>query len=347
MEDEFFFFKKSIKRSISMKKGMIAAFIVVAGCLLATSNALAAWTQAKGHSYNQLTLSTYQTVEKFTTLSYSPAGVLVDLNTTVHRIETEEFRQTQLSYYGEYGLTDKITVLITVLTSFAWSWVRSNDNIRYAGDAGPSGVSDVVLGVRHKLFDNIAGTGILSSLQLDVKIPEAYDYSNPATYQSLGDGQYDATIKLKFGRGFSWGYSVLDLDYVYRFENDQLKPATFTPSDQFKFTLSGGYSATSWLSIRGQFSWLDSLGNADVSPELLALFYPTGGLASSGDIVVIKDALGLEQDLMSAGVDLAFSVKPGMQIVLSFNRDLAGFGDLESKNAALGTTYKIALAYSH
>ena len=327
-----------------MKKGVIVSLLLIAGCFFITNDALAAWTQAKGHSYNQLTLSHYHTVKKFTTLGHDSAGNRL-LNVPVYTTETEEFTNTTTSYYLEYGITDKITGIV----SGGWSWIRSNDNVRYAGDAGPSGVGDINLGLRHKIVDNIANTGVLSSVELTVKIPEAYDYKDPAVHQNLGDGQYDTTAKLKFGRGFSWGYSVLDISYVYRFENEQLdNGASFKPSDQVKVALSGGYNATSWLSIRGQFQWLDTVGNAEVSDELQQLFIDAGGFRSDGDVIIIKDSLGLEQDLFSLGIDLAFTLKPGMQLVLSYNKDLNGFFDIkDSKNAALGETFSMALAYSH
>ena len=327
-----------------MKKGLIVSLLLISGCFFISNDALAAWTQAKGHSYNQLSLSHYHTTKKFTTLGHDADGNTL-LDVPVYRTQTEEFNNTTVSYYLEYGITDKITGIV----SGGWSWVRSNDNLRYAGDAGPSGVGDINLGLRHKIVDNIANTGILSSIEFIVKIPEAYDYKDPALYQNLGDGQYDTTAKLKFGRGFNWGYSVLDISYVYRFKNDQLdNGASFKPSDQVKVALSGGYNATSWLSIRGQFQWLDSVGNADVSDALQQLFVDAGQPLSNGKVVTIKDSLALEQDLFSLGMDLAFTLKPGLQLVLSYNTDISSFFDIkDSKNAALGETYSFAVAYSH
>ena len=328
-----------------MKKGLIVSLLLIAVCFFITDAAMAAWTQAKGHSYNQFTLSHYSTTQKYTTLQHNPDGSINGLNTEVHRIDTEEFENTTASYYLEYGITDKITGIV----SGGWSWIRSHDNMKFAAQPGPSGVGDINLGLRHKIIDNIANTGVLSSVEVTVKVPEAYDYKNPATHQNLGDGQYDLTAKLKFGKGFSWRYSVLDIAYVYRFENEQLNDnANFKPSDQVKVALSGGYNATSWLSIRGQLAWLESVGNAEVSNELQQLFIDAGGKRSYGDVVIIKDSMGLEQDLFSVGMDLAFTLKPGLQLVLSYNRDISDFFNLkESKNAALGQTYSLALAYSH
>jgi hypothetical protein len=52
-----------------MKKRLSHVFLLAAVlCIFLSNNALAAWTQAKGHSYNQLGLSNYRTTEKYTTL---------------------------------------------------------------------------------------------------------------------------------------------------------------------------------------------------------------------------------------------------------------------------------------
>ncbi len=106
------------------------------------------------------------------------------------------------------------------------------------------------------------------SVQGEVKIPEAYEYDNPLFNLSQGDGQYDTTLLLQFGRGLGKGYAVFNIGYKYRFENDQFDPETFKPSDEFKMTLSGGYAITSWLSLTGSVDWKDSVGNAEVSDEM-------------------------------------------------------------------------------
>ena len=321
-----------------MRKRTLIFFLFLAGFLFISSNAFAAWTQAKGHSYNQLTLSHYKTVKKFTTLGYSGNGLGGTIDTVdgpTHIIPSEEFTSTKVSYYGEYGLTDKITVI----ASGGWDWQKTNDVQRYSDDNGPSGIGDIILGVRHKLSDNL-GAGILSSAQVDLKIPEAYDYGNPIRQQSLGDGQYDATAKVIFGRGFNWGYTVLSAGYKYRFENDENGDWTFKPSDQMLLSISGGYNACPWLSIRGNLDYNKPVGNAEVSRELISYNTTQSGLDWHQDVVLIKDTLGLEAEALSGGIALAFTVKPGMQVVVSTDRTLYG------KDASIGTTYGLALAIS-
>ena len=317
-----------------MRKKTLPFFLLLVGLVFISSNAFAAWTQAKGHSYNQLTFSHYKTIEKFSTFGYSSSGSINDLDVSPHRKQSEEFTSTKISYYGEYGLTDKITVI----ASGGWDWQKTNDVERYSDDRGPTGIGDIILGVRHKLSDNL-GAGILSSVQLDVKIPEGYDYGDPISQQSLGDGQYDATAKIIFGKGFNWGYTVLSTGYKYRFENTVNPAWEFKPSDQFLFSISGGYNACSWLSIRGTLDYQKPIGNASVSEGLISHSKPPGEDWHQ-DVVLIKDTLGLEAEFLNGGIALAFTVKPGMQVVVGTDRTLYG------KDASLGQTYSIALAMS-
>ncbi|MBI5666049.1 MAG: hypothetical protein HZC49_13325 [Nitrospirae bacterium] len=374
---------------------MILAFSLLAGCIFISSNAIAAWTQAKGHSYNQLTLSYYSTAEKFTTIEkFEEEKVLQPSGSelTVHeegdirrtdakpfRNKEESFTATKMSYYVEYGLLDELTFIL----SGGYEYVKSND-LRTQGnscqlhkltgdDVCTAGVGDIILGLRQKISNNVAGGPL--SVQLDVKVPEAYEYDNPVINQNLGDGQYDALLKLKYGHGFSWGYAVLDAGYKYRFENTQLDPLTFKPADTVIVSISGGYNATPWLSIRGKIDWDKSVGNAEVSDDLVKFASDTIVTKPAGERgknVVILDTLGLKKDSLTAGLALAFTVAKNMQLVASYDwalghscTDDGGFlntgalkntcfffknedmGPLRASNSSIGSTVSLALAYSH
>lgn len=327
-----------------MKKRVLTSSIFLAVSIFFCHGAFAAWTQPKGHSYNQVTLSYYKTTKKFSTIERDPdTKDITDVHAEISRNEEEEFSSTKVTYYGEYGITDKLTVIASVL----YDWQKSNDTMRYANEDGPSGIGDITLGLRHSLVDNIAGTGILMSVQGDLKIPEAYDYGDPATELSLGDGQYDATVALLFGRGLGKGYAWLNAGYKFRFENDENDPITFKPSDQIKVSFGGGYAVTSWLSIRGLIDWTKSVGDADVSDAMIRSFYPTGVKAAHARDEIILDSMGLEPDSLSAGIDLAFNITPSIQTVFSYNRGLSGFGDIRTRNFSLGETFSVAFVYMH
>ena len=326
-----------------MRRKVILPLVLLIGLVFISTESFAGWTQAKGHSYNQLTYSFYRTTQKFTTINHDSDGVITETDYSIQRDATEEFESQKISYYGEYGVTDTFTVFL----SGGWDWQRTNDTIKYSGEDGPSGIGDINIGLRQNLIKNIPGTGVIMSFQTEVKIPEAYDYGNPTTHQSLGDGQYDWTGGLVFGRGLGKGYAVLSVMYKYRFENDEHDPLTFKPSDQMKYSLSGGYSLTSWMSLRANIEWAESVGNAEVSDELVAANWATGGQKRHEDEVIIKDSLGLAQDTLSAGVSLAINLAPKWQTVVSYNEVLTGRGHFRTKDSSLGKTSSIALVYMH
>jgi len=333
-----------------MKSKMGVMFVLLAGCIFVSSTAFAGWTQAKGHAYNQLTLSYYKTTSKMTSIEKYPevegdakSNKVKSTHSRIYKNQEEEFTQTQLSYYGEYGLKDDLTAVL----SGGWAYVRSNDILNYTEDKDSTrGVGDIIFGLRQKLSDNVAGGPL--SVEVDFKIPEAYEYENPFEVQNLGDGQYDAVVKLLYGKGFSKGYAVFSAGYKYRFENDQLGEFYFKPSDQFLVSLSGGYNAAPWLSIRGKIDWNRTVGNAEISDHVKAEGIKWGIPDDNfAEAVIIQDSLGLEQSTLSAGISLAFTLTNKIQTVASYNTDLEGSGEFKSENASLGETFSIALVYMH
>ncbi|MEK7308683.1 MAG: hypothetical protein AAB089_06405, partial [Nitrospirota bacterium] len=230
-----------------MKKKMLGIVIVlIIGSLFLSSRVFAAWTQAKGHAYNQLTLSYYVNDHKWTTVElnndYSTKGINED---KIHRVRTSKFESLGVTYYGEYGIVDSLTIF----TSIPWKKVSSDDVRQNSNATGIYGWGDIDLGLRYNLLRNLFGTGVLVSLQGAVKIPEAYEYGDPLLELSMGNGQYDATMLLQLGRGLGKGYAWFNAGYKYRFENNELY--SYKPSDQIKVLFGGGYSLNSWLSVRG------------------------------------------------------------------------------------------------
>lgn len=341
-----------------MKIKRLSGFLLIifAVSLLTSGEAYSAWTQAKGHSYNQLTVSYYQSKEIYTTCCDHPGGS--SKNDVIRRTPSAEFASTDYSYYGEYGIIDTITVF----TSFAYKNPRSDDTLLYDKRDGPSGIGDINFGLRYNVSPNLFGSGALFSIQGTVKIPEAYEYGFPLGYLSNGDGQYDTTFELLFGRGIGKGYLLMNIGYKYRFENDNnidIYPAgldssadySFKPSDQIKFFLGGGYGLPFNLELRASLDYTVSIGNAEASSALLkaASAY---GVSSKEEYKLIKDTLSLEQEVLNLGVGLAYTFPKQMlagtwQTVFTFNHDVGGVDVFRTKNAGQGMTLSFALVYMH
>jgi hypothetical protein len=265
------------------RKVFLTLFIVFLAYFFLSNEALAAWTQAKGHAYNQLTFSYYKSKAKYDTVQ-SPSNV-------PKKIKQPEFDDYKLTYYGEYGITDNFTVF----TSIPYVWIVSDEALEFDGNDGPDGVGDINVGVRQKISNNLFGTGVLMSFQPTLKIPEAYQLNwnlkQPIYTQNVGDGQYDLTLALLFGKGFSKGYAVVNAGYKFRFEETKFD---FKPSDQIVVRIDAGYSILPKLSLRGNFEWIKSIGNATVSYDSVVSNIQTFGAEALTKEQIIKDALGLE-----------------------------------------------------
>jgi hypothetical protein len=325
------------------KKLFLALIIIITVSLFISGQVLAAWTQAKGHAYNQLTFSYYKSKAKFDTV---PPSTAVDPNQNhsgvPQKIKQPKFIDYKLTYYGEYGITNDLTVF----TSIPYVWIESEDVMKVEDKDGPSGVGDINFGLRHKLSNNLLGSGMLMSAQGQVKIPEAYqlnyDLENPINFQNVGDGQYDLTLALMFGKGFNKGYMVINAGYKFRYEETEFD---FKPSDQITLRIDGGYSIHPKLSLRGNFEWTKSIGNASVSNDTLNDYQKAFGLRDKE--TVIKDALGLEPDSVKAGVALAYSFTSKTQTVLSYDTVLRGWGTdyFRTRDSGVGRTFAIAMVY--
>jgi hypothetical protein len=326
------------------KRLFIVLFIILTGIFFISTSTYAAWTQAKGHAYNQLTFSYYKSKDKYSSIENNARVIKL--------VEQPKYVDYKLTYYGEYGITNDFTAF----TSVPYVYIQSEEVDDTIGEDGPEGIGDINLGARYKLVNNLFGTGMLMSIQTQVKIPEAYetqyDFENPLNFQNIGDGQYDWTVSLLFGKGFNKGYAVVNAGYKFRFENDDLGDSlSFTPSDQIVVRIDGGYSLHPKLSLRGNIEWAKSIGNASIGREWPDALVKTFGedITNSGktEQKIINDTLTLEPSNITVGVALAISITAKIQTVLSYNQVIDGWGTdvFRSSDTGQGETYAIAMVY--
>jgi hypothetical protein len=308
---------------------------------ISSKDALSAWTQPKGRFYNQLTYSYHVSDHKFTTIRTDKNGIFVGTSDDAVRVETAKFTAHSITYHGEYGITD----MLTVFARIPWIKTRYDEIIKFSGEEGPSGIGDIDFGLRYNLSKNLLGTGVLMSSQGAVKIHEAYEYKHPLIEVSLGDGQYDVTLALLFGKDWAKGYALLNAGYKYRFENNEFDPLSFKPSDEIRVLIGGGYFLTSKLLLRGSIDWTKSVGNASVSNELILENFKFGGTFREQDHVLIKDTLGLEQDILNLGIALSYNITQQFQTVLFYNIDVEGIGVFRTRDAGQVATYSLAMVY--
>jgi len=306
---------------------------------IASKQVNSAWVQQKGSLYNQITYSYHSSDQNFTTLGFDAMGEVISLDSDNNKVPAPDFTAHTITYHGEFGITDRVTAFIKI------PWIKTNYELVQTD--GPDGIGDIDIGIKYLITENLLGKGIISSVQGLLKIPKAYDYNNPVTSVSLGEGQYDMKFDILFGKDWSRSYAILHAGFKYRFENNEFDPVTFKPSDEIRILVGGGFDINSKLTIRGSFDWTKSVENAEVSDALIVSNFSTGGQAWHGDTVLIKDTLGIEQNILNLGIALECNLSNHIEATIAFNKDIKGFDFIGTKNAADVSTFSLALSYLH
>ncbi len=310
---------------------------------IASKQVNSAWVQPKGSLYNQITYSYHSSDHKFSTLGIDAMGEIITLDFDNTKVSAPEFSAHTITYQGEFVVTDQFSVF----TRIPWIKTSFEQVQTYSGDDGPDGMGDIDLGIKYLISDNLVDKGILLSAQGFLKIPKAYDFNNPVTSVSIGEGQYDIEFDLLFGKDFGRSYAILHAGYKYRFENKEFDPVTFKPSDEIRVLFGGGFDINSKLTIRGSLDWTKSVENAEVSDALIESSYATGGISWHGDTVLIKDTLGIEQNILNIGVAAQYDMTNKISATLALNKDIKGLDFIGTENAADVSTFSLALSYLH
>jgi len=196
------------------------------------------------------------------------------------------FSRLDLSLYGEYGLTDNITLgAATQVES-----VRLHGSITKGESAG---LTDVDVFVRPVLWSD--GESILSA-QGTITIPTGYSRDhNPA----LGDGAVGLEPRLLFGQGITIGDwpSFIEVEAAYRFRLG-------APADQVRLDGSlGVHVADDWMLL------LQSRNTISMRNQ--------SGLALSG-------SLGTDYDLYTISLSVVHDLSPDWSIEFGATSEVGG-----------------------
>ncbi len=154
------------------------------------------------------------------------------------------FRDYNLSNYIEYGLTNNLTLI----NSMVYKHIDKNET---TADMTTWGVGDIDVAARYKLAEG--NWGILSGQAL-LKIPSAYDKNDRLP---LGNGQFDYEGKLLYGKSLYPhipGYVNLELGYRFR-DGD--------PSDEFRYLVEFGIDVTKSIYGRLKLDGIYSIDNGN------------------------------------------------------------------------------------
>jgi len=189
-----------------------------------------AWTGPEGTSYNKFGLN-YFSSDK----ALDSDGDSVDAGS--------DFTDFNFTYYGEYGVRDDLSVF----GSAAFKQLDADPDAVDSVDN--SGIGDIDLGVRYNLYNGDEG---VISIQGLIKIPEAYDEDDELP---LGNGQYDLEVRLLYGKSLYPLPMYYGLELGYRGRDED-------PSDEVKYLLEFGYTASDKVSLRAKLDGTLSAKNA-------------------------------------------------------------------------------------
>jgi hypothetical protein len=179
-----------------------------------------AWTAKKGTMYNKIAGNFFISTE--------------DFDSDGNRVSSpSQFTDTNITYYAEYGITDKITMF----GSLPYKKVEQNPDNSALPSESTTDFGDVEVGTRYNFSDT--KKGVISGQAL-VSIPGLYDSD---ALVPVGNGDYQVEFRFLYGKSLWPRPMYYGLEFGYRFREGD-------PSDEWKFLGEYGYSPTDKWALR-------------------------------------------------------------------------------------------------
>lgn len=258
-----------------MKKFILVLVVLVSGNLIAQS----AWTQKKGKTYTQLS---YSTISDYDRLFGEP-----DYNTE------RKITDNTIQLYGEYGLTDKTTLLLNLPLKLIKTGDQVFNTVPVTTATNKTALGNIEIGIKHLLY-NKAFT-LSGQLSIEANTSTFDDNSGIRT----GYDAWSFTPTLNAGKSFGKMYAQAFIGGHIR-TNDY--------SSNFKFGAEYGIKFIQRIWVIGYLDFVSSFNNGDIIlPEsnlLTGLYVNNQEYSAYGvkGIVEINENFGA-----SAGFGGAFS----------------------------------------
>lgn len=231
---------------------MLILACLLSGALLLPATQLQAgggWPQPKGHGYFKLYEWWLVADQHFTDQG------LIDPNITFGIFNT--------SLYAEYGLTDRLTVVMNI-PLFSRNYFNNQvsfttGEVTMQGEAINT-IGDTDLGLQMGLFSR---GGWSASATLMLGIPLGEDSGGPGGILQTGDGEFNQFLRLDLGRGFGFG-KVEAYANVYAGFNNR----TNGFSDEYRFGIEAGVTfLNKKVTATARLYGIESLKNGDLPAE--------------------------------------------------------------------------------
>ena len=266
---------------------MVAVTACALTTLLATSHALAgAWTLEEGKIYNKVAANFFTSDDTFGT---GAEGF-------------EEFEDFTVNYYGEFGLSDRLTLITQVP-------LRRSENTTSGESVSTFGVGDVDIGLRYNLLND---NWVVSS-QFLYKAPFLYDEDDELP---LGNGQSDFEFRLQVGKSlFPYGYFGLEVGYRFRAEE---------PSDEIRYLAEYGFDLNEKVYLRTKLDIIQAVDSTDI--ELDTIGNPN--FPNAFDLGRVEGSIGYKFNARSA-------------IEFTFTESIFGENILDGQTYQLGYVFNL------
>jgi hypothetical protein len=198
------------------------------------------WTRKKNTyflktSFNLFTSSDY----------YTPDG---------EKLKTTQFNQQSLNFYGEYGISDKLTVIVNLpvlkLNSF--------DNTETA-----SGIGDLKIELKYALLRKNIPLTLAVAPEFPIGSKNNYAQNKLSAIDQInlptGDGEFNVWSTLAASHSFHPLPIYVSLSTAYNFRTQYEE---FTFRDQVKFNVEAGYKFLDKIWLNGTLSAQTSVGNS-------------------------------------------------------------------------------------
>jgi protein XagA len=250
-----------------------------------------AWTGPQGASYHKLGLN-----------SFSADKALDGDRNSVDAGST--FTDLNLTYYGEYGIRDNMSVFGSV----PFKTLESDPDVGSSVDN--TGIGDITVGLRYNLYNGDWG---VFSVQGHVELPAAYDEKDTVP---LGSGDTDVEIRLLYGKSLYPLPMYIGAEGGYRFSEG-------SASDEVKYLLEFGYTATDKISLRAKLDGSVSAKNAGTVTT------------SAGNPTLVSDF-----DLAKLELTGSYAMRKDLYLEFTLTPTLSG------RDTADGTTISFAVIYA-
>lgn len=249
-----------------MRKIAIACLFVVLGDYVANAGG---WVQLKGAGYFQLS-------QRVTRAGYW-------FNEDAERQSIRTISNYTTSFYGEYGISNKVTVL-----GYAPLFVRNTLNASIGQNTGAlvepgddfNGIGDIDVGIKYGI---ITGKPTVLSASLTLGLPTGNNTHASALFS--GDGEFNQLLMLEFGRSLGKFY-VTGGAGVNNRTNDF--------SDEFRYNFEVGYQTGKFL-LMAKGNGVESFFNGS----------PSAGGSNTG-------LFANNLEFISFGPEIAWSFKDNM-----------------------------------